>query len=165
LPSIIFALGHFLSGIAPTVPIFHKPRPLFASPALPTFLNMDRTSFFSLQAGRRIDVPRASRARFAIGDVVRHREFDFRGVIFDIDPVFANSEEWYESIPQEKQPDRNQPYYHLFAESDEESYIAYVSQQNLTGDMEAGPVEHPALPQLFERFDGQRYRLRAGLRH
>ena len=110
-------------------------------------------------------MPRAARARFAIGDVVRHREADFRGVIFDVDPVFANSEEWYASIPQEIRPSREQPYYHLFAENGEESYIAYVSQQNLVRDADAGDVDHPALAQVFERFDGERYRLRAGLRH
>jgi heat shock protein HspQ len=126
---------------------------------------MDRTSFFSPQAGRRIDVPRAARARFAIGDVVCHREYDFRGVVFDIDPVFANSEAWYLSIPEDLRPDRDQPYYHLLAESEEESYIAYVSQQNLVRDIEGDPVHHPALDRLFERFEGNRYQLRAGLSH
>jgi len=124
---------------------------------------MDRASFFSPQAGRRIETPRTSHARFAIGDVVRHRTFDFRGVVFDIDPVFANSEEWYESIPSELRPTREQPYYHLFAENDESSYIAYVSQQNLLADSESGPIEHPALPQVFEDFAAGRYRLRQGL--
>ena len=132
-------------------------------PKAPIFQAMDRTSFFSAQAGRRIDVPRAARARFAIGDVVRHREFDFRGVVFDVDPVFANSEEWYQSIPEERRPLRDQPYYHLFAESEEESYIAYVSQQNLVRDTDASPVEHPALTQVFEAFDGGRYQLRSRL--
>jgi heat shock protein HspQ len=126
---------------------------------------MDRASFFSPQAGRLIEAPRASSARFAIGDVVRHRLFDFRGVVFDIDPVFAHSEEWYESIPTETRPTREQPYYHLFAENDESSYIAYVSQQNLLEDSASGPIEHPALPQVFEDFDGGRYRLRRGLSH
>ncbi len=126
---------------------------------------MDRTSFFSPQAGRRIDVPRAARARFAIGDVVCHREFDFRGVVFDIDPVFAHSDAWYESIPEDMRPDRDQPYYHLLAESEENSYIAYVSQQNLMPDTEGDPVHHPALDQLFERFEGNRYQLRASLSH
>ena len=80
---------------------------------------MDRASFFSPQAGRRIDAPRSTRARFAIGDVVRHRLFDFRGVVFDIDPVFANSEEWYQSIPEDVRPHREQPFYHLLAENAE----------------------------------------------
>jgi hypothetical protein len=65
---------------------------------------MEFSEFYSPQAGRRIEAPRHAEARFAIGDVVRHKLFDFRGVVFDIDPVFANSEEWYEAIPQEMRP-------------------------------------------------------------
>lgn len=126
---------------------------------------IDRASFFSPQAGRRIEAPRHAHARFAIGDIVRHRQFDFRGVVFDIDPVFANSEEWYEAIPAEMRPEREQPYYHLFAENGENSYIAYVSQQNLLADGESGPVEHPSVGQLFETFKAGRYRLRRGLTH
>ncbi len=127
--------------------------------------HMNRASFFSPQAGRVIDAPRQTRARFAIGDVVRHRNHDFRGVVFDIDPVFANSEEWYESIPADVRPKRDQPYYHLLAENEESSYVAYVSQQNLMEDAEGGPVEHPSVPQLFEEFDDGHYRLRRGLAH
>ena len=104
-------------------------------------------------------------ARFAIGDVVRHRIFDFRGVIYDIDPVFANSEEWYQSIPTEVRPVREQPYYHLLAENEESSYVAYVSQQNLMSDAEGGPVEHPSLSQIFDDYSDGRYRLRRGLAH
>ena len=126
---------------------------------------MDRATYFSAQAGRLIEAPQSSKARFAIGDVVRHKLYDFRGVIFDIDPVFANSEEWYESIPKEVRPAREQPYYHLFAENEDSSYIAYVSQQNLVGDAESGPVEHPNVAALFEDFEGGRYRLRRGLTH
>lgn len=126
---------------------------------------MERASFFSPQAGRLVDAPVKTRARFAIGDVVRHRLYDFRGVVFDIDPVFANSEEWYESIPQEVRPAREQPYYHLLAENGEASYLAYVSQQNLTGDSEGGPVDHPSVDELFEDFAEGRYRLRRGLTH
>ena len=126
---------------------------------------MERASFFSPQAGRLIDAPLAAKARFTIGDVVKHRVYDFRGVIFDIDPVFANSEEWYESIPHEVRPEREQPYYHLLAENGEGSYVAYVSQQNLQGDGESGPVDHPSLEQLFEEFDGGKYQLRRGLTH
>lgn len=124
-----------------------------------------RSSFYSPQAGKFVDTPRNSRARFAIGDVVRHKLYDFRGVIFDIDPVFANSEEWWESIPAEVRPEREQPYYHLLAENGESSYIAYVSQQNLAGDGESGPVEHPSVDELFEEFGEGRYRLRRGLTH
>ena len=126
---------------------------------------MERMSFFSPQAGKLVDAPRHSSARFGIGDIVRHRLFDFRGVVFDIDPVFANSEEWYESIPQDLRPTRDQPFYHLFAENEESSYVAYVSQQNLVGDSEGGAVDHPNVAQLFEDFENGRYRLRRGLTH
>ncbi len=110
-------------------------------------------------------MPRNSEARFGIGDVVRHRMFDFRGVIFDIDPVFANSEEWYESIPEHIRPDREQPYYHLLAENDESSYTAYVSQQNLVPDADAGPVDHPNVGELFQQFADGRYKMRDTLTH
>jgi heat shock protein HspQ len=126
---------------------------------------MNRASFYSPQAGRVIDAPRQTRARFAIGDVVRHRQHDFRGVVFDIDPVFANSEEWYQSIPAEVRPLRDQPYYHLLAENEESSYVAYVSQQNLMEDAEGGPVDHPSLSQMFEDYAGGHYQLRRGLAH
>ena len=98
-------------------------------------------------------------ARFAIGEVVRHRIFDFRGVIFDVDPEFANSEEWYEAIPEAIRPPKEQPFYHLLAENAESTYIAYVSQQNLVADESDEPVDHPAIPTMFDREDG-RYRLR-----
>ena len=98
-------------------------------------------------------------------DVVRHKLFDFRGVVFDIDPVFANSEEWYEAIPKEMRPRRDQPFYHLLAENEDSSYVAYVSQQNLLGDSAGGPVDHPSVPQLFETFSSGRYHLRRSLTH
>jgi heat shock protein HspQ len=126
---------------------------------------MERANFFSPQAGRRIEAPLQTKARFAIGDVVRHKIYDFRGVIFDIDPVFANSEEWYQAIPADARPEREQPYYHLLAENGESSYVAYVSQQNLLADGAGGPVDHPSLQQLFEDFNGERYQLRRGLTH
>lgn len=104
-------------------------------------------------------VPRISHARFRIGDVVRHRLHDFRGVVFDVDPVFSNSEEWYQSIPEEHRPAREQPYYHLFAENEDSSYIAYVSQQNLIDDDVDEPVNHPAIAGLFRRGRDGRYHL------
>ena len=109
--------------------------------------------------------PPVAHADFAIGDVVRHRLFDFRGVIFDVDPVFANSEEWYDAIPEEIRPAKNQPFYHLFAENGESSYIAYVSQQNLVHDESDEPIEHPAISGLFDRFSEGRYLLRREHRH
>ena len=104
--------------------------------------------------------PPVAHARFSIGEVVRHRLFDFRGVIFDIDPVFANSEEWYQAIPEDIRPRKDQPFYHLLAENAESSYIAYVSQQNLLPDEDGGEIDHPAIPGLFDGFDEGRYRLK-----
>ena len=114
---------------------------------------------------RELSAPPVSHAHFSIGDVVRHRVFDFRGVIFDVDPVFANTEEWYDAIPQEIRPRKDQPFYHLLAENGESSYVAYVSQQNLEADDEGGPVDHPALPGIFTAFEDGRYLLRREHRH
>ena len=104
-------------------------------------------------------------ARFTIGDVVRHRIFDFRGVIYDIDPVLANSEEWYEAIPKDLQPPKNQPFYHLFAESNEGSYVAYVSQQNLLYDESGEPIGHPDVARLFYATETGQYKLHGIHRH
>ena len=104
-------------------------------------------------------------ARFAIGEVVKHRLLDFRGVIFDVDPEFANSEEWYEAIPETMRPSKDQPFYHLLAENAEQSYVAYVSQQNLVRDDSDEPIDHPAIGSLFDGFDEGRYRLRPEHRH
>src|SRR5688572_23691645 len=90
-------------------------------------------------------------AKFQIGQVVRHRLFSFRGVIFDVDPEFANTEEWYQAIPAQVRPRRDQPFYHLLAENDETEYIAYVSEQNLLEDESGEPVRHPQLTELFTR--------------
>ena len=90
-------------------------------------------------------------AKFFIGQLVRHRLFSFRGMIFDVDPEFANTEDWYESIPEEIRPDRNQPFYHLFAENEETEYIAYVSEQNLLRDENRSPLRHPQVIADYER--------------
>ncbi len=100
-------------------------------------------------------------ARFSVGEIVRHRFYPFRGVIFDVDPVFANTEEWYQAIPPERRPSKDQPFYHLLATNAQGPYEAYVSEQNLLPDSENGPVQHPGIDLLFERFDKTRYIARA----
>lgn len=110
-------------------------------------------------------MPPIAHASFAIGDVVRHRLFDFRGVIFDVDPIFANSDEWYDAIPADIRPRRDQPFYHLLAENAESSYVAYVSQQNLVLDDSEEPVDHPAIAGLFHNYERGKYRLRREHRH
>ena len=94
-----------------------------------------------------------STAKFGIGQVVRHRLFSFRGVIFDVDPVFNNTEEWWTSIPEEIRPRKDQPFYHLLAENEETEYVAYVSEQNLLVDDSGDPVRHPQVRQYFEGYD------------
>ena len=89
-------------------------------------------------------------AKFKIGQVVKHRVYPFRGVIFDIDPVFNNTEEWWQAIPAEIRPRKDQPFYHLFAENSETEYIAYVSEQNLLPDMSGTPLRHPDVADVFE---------------
>jgi heat shock protein HspQ len=104
--------------------------------------------------------PPVAHALFSIGDVVRHRIFGFRGVIFDVDPVFANTEEWYQAIPEEVRPRKDQPFYHLLAENGETSYVAYVSQQNILADDTDEPVDHPAIGDIFGPYSEGRYQLR-----
>jgi heat shock protein HspQ len=97
-------------------------------------------------------------ARFQIGQIVQHRKYEFRGVIFDVDPEFANTEEWYQSIPQGARPRKDQPYYHLLAENhDKSTYIAYVSEQNLLLDDSEEPIIHPGIPEYFEGVQDGRY--------
>jgi heat shock protein HspQ len=104
-------------------------------------------------------------AKFAIGQVVKHRLFPFRGVIFDVDPQFANSDEWYEAIPVDVRPRRDQPFYHLLAENSETEYIAYVSEQNLLEDQSGVPVRHPQLREFFDKTADGRYAPKDRLRH
>ncbi len=107
----------------------------------------------------------ARTAQFHIGQVVRHRHFPFRGVIFDVDPEFNNTEEWYQAIPEAIRPRKDQPFYHLLAENEETTYVAYVSEQNLLVDDSGQPVNHPQVPQLFEDLNDGVYRLRATQTH
>ena len=104
-------------------------------------------------------------AKFSIGQVVRHRLFPFRGVIFDVDPQFANTEEWYQSIPAEARPCKDQPFYHLLAENSETEYIAYVSEQNLLEDESGEPIRHPQIREMFEKQADGRYAPRRQSRH
>jgi heat shock protein HspQ len=99
-------------------------------------------------------------AKFGIGQIVRHRVYPFRGVIYNVDPTFANTEEWWRSIPEEVRPLKDQPFYHLYAENTESQYVAYVSEQNLVLDDSGDPVSHPQVDELFVRTDKGHYRLR-----
>ncbi|MDH3280002.1 MAG: heat shock protein HspQ [Gammaproteobacteria bacterium] len=102
--------------------------------------------------------------KYRIGQVVRHRLFPFRGVVFDVDPVFNNTEEWWLAIPKSVRPHKNQPFYHLFAENEKTTYVAYVSEQNLLPD-DSGPVGHPAITEMFGDYNNGVYSLRSSQRH
>lgn len=104
-------------------------------------------------------------AKYAIGQVVRHRHYPFRGVIFDVDPTFSNTEQWWLSIPEEIRPRKDQPYYHLLAENEDNAYVAYVSEQNLTPDETGEPVGHPQASLIFEAFREGHYVLRPRVSH
>lgn len=102
-------------------------------------------------------------AKYRLGQVVRHRKHPFRGVVFDVDAIFANTDEWYDAIPQEARPSKDQPFYHLLAENDQSYYVAYVSEQNLIADESGEPVDHPDLPDLFGDFQDGFYPLHVHL--
>jgi heat shock protein HspQ len=104
-------------------------------------------------------------ARFRIGQVVRHRIHPFRGVIFDVDPEFSNTDEWWEAIPEHNRPSKDQPFYHLLAENETSYYHAYVSEQNLLPDETGEPVDHPQVPELFGDLDGGQYVVESLARH
>ncbi|ANH04114.1 MULTISPECIES: heat shock protein HspQ [Shinella] len=105
-------------------------------------------------------------AKFAIGDIVRHRVFPFRGVVFDVDPEFANTEEWWNAIPAEIRPSKDQPFYHLFAENEDTEYVAYVSEQNLVPDDSGKPIRHPQVRALMDVEKGHyRWKEQSGIFH
>ena len=106
------------------------------------------------------DLMKAQTAKFGIGQVVRHLKYPFRGVIYDVDPIFANTEEWWQSIPEDVRPHKEQPFYHLYAENAETEYVAYVSEQNLVLDESGDPVRHPQVDEVFTRARDGSYRLK-----
>ncbi|GJD37245.1 Heat shock protein HspQ [Methylobacterium aerolatum] len=99
-------------------------------------------------------------AKFGIGAIVRHRLYPFRGIVFDVDPVFDNTEEWWLAIPEEVRPRKDQPFYHLLAENAETEYVAYVSEQNLLPDHSGEALRHTGIQEIFERDASGTYRMR-----
>ena len=104
-------------------------------------------------------------AKFGIGQRVKHRLYPFRGVVFDVDPEFANTDEWYEAIPEEVRPHKDQPFYHLLAENAEAFYVAYVSEQNLLVDPSQDPIQHPQIEEMFVSTEDGSYRPKDTVAH
>ena len=94
-------------------------------------------------------------AKYNLGQVLRHRKHPFRGVVFDVDPTFSSTEDWYQAIPEHSRPRRDQPFYHLLAENDQGAYVAYVSEQNLLPDDSGAPLRHPQVTELFVEENGR----------
>lgn len=124
-----------------------------------------KSSGTPVNTGRRSGPPSAIQiqAKYKIGQVVKHRMFPFRGVIFDVDPQFANSDEWYNAIPEEVRPRKDQPYYHLFAENEQTHYVAYVSEGNLLPDDNDAPIDHPDIASMFEISEAGHYIMRTDM--
>ncbi|WP_138471640.1 heat shock protein HspQ [Poseidonocella sp. HB161398] len=102
-----------------------------------------------------------TQAKYRLGQVVRHRKHPFRGVVFDVDAIFSNTEEWYDAIPEDSRPSKDQPFYHLLAENDQSYYVAYVSEQNLEPDHSGEPVDHPDVVEMFGDYTDGAYELHA----
>ena len=98
-----------------------------------------------------------NKAKFKIGQIIHHRLFDYTGVVFDIDPIFQGSEEWYEHVAKSCPP-KNKPWYHVLVHATEQS--TYVAERNL--DLEENPkaIQHPLINSLFTKFDGSQYHLK-----
>lgn len=103
----------------------------------------------------------AKRASFGIGQVVHHRLFHYRGVVFDVDPDFQGSDEWFEKNVKAGNPSREEPWYHILI--DQDGRVAYVAERNLEADGSDDPVEHPLLENFFKGFDGDHYQPRQTL--
>ena len=99
----------------------------------------------------------SNKAKFKIGQVIHHKLFDYTGVVFDIDPIFQGSEEWYEQVAR-SHPPKNEPWYHVLVHDTE--HTTYVAERNL--DLQENPkaIQHPLINSLFVKFDGLQYHLK-----
>ena len=95
-----------------------------------------------------------SQAKFAVGQLVHHRLFDYRGVIFDVDPVFSGSDEWYEQVARSRPP-KDRPWYHVLVHG--AGHETYVAERNLEPDSTEEPIEHPELSDYFGDFRNGAY--------
>ncbi len=99
-------------------------------------------------------------ASFNIGQIIHHRNFNYRGVIVDVDPSFQGSDEWYEENAN-SHPPKDAPWYHVLV--DDESVVTYVAERNLEDDDEGAPIEHPMVEDIFSGYDAGKYNLNVTL--
>ncbi|MBN8552619.1 MAG: heat shock protein HspQ [Caulobacterales bacterium] len=100
-------------------------------------------------------------AKFAIGQVVRHRILPIRGVVVDVDPEFGHGDAWWNALPAEDRPARHRPFYHVIAEGLDHDRAAYVSEQHLVADASGEPIRHRDAGLQFAGFQDGRYRVRS----
>ena len=99
-------------------------------------------------------VTKITRTRFAVGDLIHHRLFGYRGVIVDVDPKFQSTEEWYETVAKSRPP-KDKPWYHVLVHG--ALHSTYVAERNLEPDESMDPIVHPLIRQVFTRFENGRY--------
>lgn len=86
-------------------------------------------------------------AKFTVGQIVEHKLFGYRGLVFDVDPVFSSSEDWYEQMARSRPP-KDAPWYHVLV--DGADHVTYVAERNLeTAENTDDPIEHPLLGEFF----------------
>ena len=96
-----------------------------------------------------------TRAKFAIGELVHHQLFNYRGVIVDVDPTFQSTEEWYEMVAKSRPP-KDRPWYHVLVH--QAVHSTYVAERNLERDSSSDAIQHPMVKQIFSHFENGRYR-------
>lgn len=96
---------------------------------------------------------RVSDYRFEIGQLISHRRYGYRGVVFGRDPACTAEEDWY--LSNQTQPDRNQPWYHVMVHG--AAHTTYVAESNLEPDHSGEPVDHPWIDRFFTSFTGEGY--------
>ncbi len=93
-------------------------------------------------------------AKFEVGQIIHHKLFDYAGVIFDVDPVFSGTDEWYEAVAKSRPP-KDAPWYHVLVH--ESAQTTYVAERNLEASEEPQRIVHPFMDSLFGRLEGRRY--------
>lgn len=96
----------------------------------------------------------SSKAKFFVGALIHHHLFDYRGVIFDVDPQFQGSAAWYAQMARSRPP-RDEPWYHVLVH--DAMHTTYVAEQNLDADATGAPIRHPLLEEFFDGFEDGRY--------
>jgi heat shock protein HspQ len=99
-----------------------------------------------------------SKAKFSIGDIIHHKRFNYRGVIFNVDDSMQLSDEWYDQVASSRPP-KDKPWYHVMV--DNQAHTTYVAEQNLEAHSDTSPIVHPFLEEYFSHLKDGRYILKS----